>query len=147
MSDIEALGGMIPEAKDLSGSKDDDGKDENQLSDMYKEPKHLLNNKNIISGLVEDIEARNSPILPQSLTPVQDNQGDCPSMSGSPPPILDHPVLQTIVMMPTMDPTMDGQFTVDAPMTWVGWKWKARDLYSILVVCTCGQAVMESEIL
>lgn len=67
-------------------------------------------------------------------------------MSGSPPPILDLPVLQTVATMPTIDPTMDGQFTVDTPMTRVGRKRKARDLYSMLVVCTCGQAVTESEI-
>ena len=146
MSDVETLDGVIPEDKDPSSSEDEDSEDENLLTDMYQEPKHLLNDEHVISGSVEYIDTRNSPISPQFSTSVQDNQVDGPPMSASPPAILDQPILQTITAIPTVDPTMDGQFTVDAPMTRVGRKRKARDLQSILVVCTCGQAVSESEI-
>jgi len=115
------------------------------LTDMYQEPKHLLNDEHVISGSGEYLVARNSPISPQFLTSVQD-QADGSPTPASPPAILDHPILQTLLTMPTMDPTMEGQLTVDAPMTQVGQKWKAWDLQSILVVWTCGQAVSESEI-
>jgi hypothetical protein len=146
MSDVETLGGVIPEAKEPSSSEDEDSEDENLLTDMYQEPEDLLNDEHVISRSVEYTEARNSPISPQFSTSVQDNQVDGPPMSASPPAILDHLILQTIMTMPTADPTMDGQFTVDAPITRVGRKRKAQDLQSILVVCTCGQAVLESEI-
>ena len=122
MSDVETLDSVIPEAKDLSS------KDENLLTDMYQEPKHVLNKKCVISGLVEYIRAGNSLILPQFLTSVQHNQVDGPA---SPPTIL-----QPITTVLTVDPTMDGQFTVDAPITQVGQKQKAWDLQSILVICT-----------
>jgi hypothetical protein len=146
MSDVDTLDGMIPEAKDPSSSKDEDNEDENLLTDMYQEPEHLLNDEHVILGSGDYLVAGNSPILPQFLTSVQDNQADGSPTPASPPAILDHPILQTLPTTPTVDPTMDGQFTVDAPMTRVGRKWKARDLQSILVVCTCGQAVSESEI-
>ena len=41
----------------------------------------------------------------------------------------------------------DSYFTVDAPETRAGRKRKARDLHSILAVCTSGHAVSEDEIL
>ena len=41
----------------------------------------------------------------------------------------------------------DSYFTVDAPETQAGQKWKAQDLHSILAMCTCGHAVSEDEIL
>ena len=120
MSDVETLDGVIPEAKDLSNSEDEDSEDENLLTDMYQEPKHLLNDEHVILGSGEYLIAGNSPILPQFLTSVQDNQADGSPTPASPPAILDHLILQTLPTMPTMDPTMEGQFTVDAPMTWVG---------------------------
>ena len=119
---------MTPEAEDLSSSKDEDSEDENQLTNMFKEPEHLLSDEHNISGLVENIEARNSPISLQFLTSVQDNQVNGPSTSNSPPAILDHPILQTIATMPTVDLTMDGQFTVDAPMTQAGQKVESPGL-------------------
>jgi hypothetical protein len=134
MSDVETLGGVIPEVKEPSSSEDKNSEDENLLTDMYQEPEDLLNDEHVISRLVEYTEARNSPISPQFSTLVQDNQVDGPPMPASPPAILDRQILQTITMMPTVDPTMDSQFTVDAPMTWVGQKQKAQDLQSILVV-------------
>ena len=146
MSDMEILGGMIPEAEGLSSSEDEDGEDENWLTDIYRSPKHLLNEDHVISALLEDIEDRNSPISLQLLTLIQESQVESPPMPASPLAVLNEPIPQTVVTMPLIDPRTDGQFTIDAPKTWAGQKQKVRDLHSMLVVCTCGLAVLESEI-
>jgi hypothetical protein len=50
MSDVETLDGVIPEDKDPSSSEDEDSEDE--MTDMYQEPEHLLNDEHVISGSV-----------------------------------------------------------------------------------------------
>ena len=66
---------------------------------------------------------------------------DPPTLSPSPSSALDLPTIPTDTRTNT-----ESLFTVDASMTRAGRKRKALDLYSLLVVCTCGQAVLESEI-
>jgi hypothetical protein len=72
LSDMEILGGMIPEAEDSSSSEDEDGEDRNQLTHIYRSPEHLLNEGRVISALLEDIEDRNSPVSPQLSTSIQE---------------------------------------------------------------------------
>jgi hypothetical protein len=120
MSDMEILGGMIPEAEDSSSSEDEDGKDKNWLTDIYRSPEHLLNEGHVILVSLEDIEHRNSPISPQLLTLIQESQVESPPMPASPLAVLNEPILQMVVMMPLMNPRTDGQFTIDAPKTQAG---------------------------
>ena len=44
-----------------------------------------------------------------------------------------------------METSDDHQFSLDGPVTRIGRKRKARDLPSILQVCTCGETVEGSE--
>ena len=51
----------------------------------------------------------------------------------------------TAARLPTTETDDDHQFSLDGPATRIGRKRKARDLPSILQVCTCGKTVQEAE--
>ncbi|KAF8226707.1 hypothetical protein L208DRAFT_1366867 [Tricholoma matsutake] len=72
--------------------------------------------------------------------------GGCSTTPGSPSTTLSPPIPLPAPPIPRVDALTENQFTVDAPETRAGRKRKTRDLRSVLVVCTCGQAVLESKI-
>jgi hypothetical protein len=120
MSDTEILGGVIPEAEDSSSSEDEDGKDKNWLTDIYRSPEHLLNEECVISASLEDIEGRNPPISQQLSTSIQESQVESPPIPAGPLAVLNEPIPQTVVTMPLVDSRTNGQFTIDAPKTQAG---------------------------
>jgi len=62
-------------------------------------------------------------------------------------PLMPSPIPLPASFIPCIDASAENQFTVNAPETQAGKKHKTHDLHSMLAVCTCGQAVSESEIL
>jgi hypothetical protein len=78
----------------------------------------------------------------QTLVEVEDHSAS----PGSPPAMRKSPTPRLAPLMQHVDASTENPFTVEAPETRAGRKRKARDLHSILVVCTCGEAVSESEI-
>ena len=61
-------------------------------------------------------------------------------------PLMPSPIPLPTSPIPHIDASAENQFTVNALETWAGWKCKTHDLHSMLAVCACGQAVLESEI-
>jgi hypothetical protein len=142
------------------GSDDDDNLSKNgdDSVDMYELEGHegMLDNEHFVSTTeqgTQSSEDMDSPRISQNSSISHENMSDwCPTMPTSPSATTDHTAIPiSITMMPPSDRMLDAtsatnQFMVDAPMTWVGWKRRACDLHSILMVCTCGQAVLENEI-
>jgi hypothetical protein len=128
-------------ANNEDGSKNgDEGSAEREEGEL----KYLSGERQVTLRNVSDNEDGNIPAIPPFLTPVL--AGDHPPSSLGAPAMPDPPTPLPVPPMTHVDGLMDNNFVLDAPETRVGRKRKTRDLHSMLVVCTCGQAVTEDEI-
>jgi len=155
--------GSNRDVQDTSGG-DDDSEDNimhapnaNDLDDTdYEESGNVLQEEPFSSN--KDNSAQYSPKPPTPLpTPAETPPFSALPTSSSIPaqdppfapetPAQDPPLTPetAVAGLPTIEISDDHRFSLDGPVTRIGRKRKARDLHSILQVCTCGQTVHEGE--
>lgn len=123
------------EGSSESGDKPSEAHEEGDLE-------YVSDRGQVTAQNTSDFEKGNIPQLP-TLSEVEGHSTSHeshPVMRNSPGPSPTPPI-------PHVDASTNNHFTIDAPETRAGRKRKTRDLHSMLVVCMCGQAVSESEIL
>ena len=127
MSDFERPGqsGSEIEAAASGNTGEEGSESEDEADDMGWKGSEILFCRQPSTGNVRDVEDETTPTLL------------------NPPLASPTPGLATAL---PLDASSDNPFTVDAPETRTGRKRKTRDLHAILAVCTCGDAVSESEI-
>jgi len=125
---------------DIIGEDDIVGEDEDDI--IGEDEDDIVGENQIASVALEGDSTEITDCTDQEL-----NQPDNVRQSSPGSTLPNEPASIPTVSAIVDDPTVDQQFTLDGPATRIGRKRKARNLQAILEVCTCGQRVMEEEIL
>ena len=118
---------------------------EDNRSDIEDECKDCVALEGDLAEVGDDTDLGQNDIVEENLGSALSGECDVDSIGQCSP---DSQLILTPIPLsgPTSISSTAQQFTLDGPVTRIGWKWRARNLQAILEVCTCGQPVTQEEI-